>query len=273
MKSLLVVVLLFSLLAFANPKFQCPMHCEGTKTYDKAGSCPICHMDLAEEVEEKNAPLNSRDFRVDLETSPKELLEGKKVEFKTSIMSTKLDKPVKDLAEGTEIYLIKKDGTFFERFLPRAEQSDFRFETVLGSQGYYLLYVAFKPQNGERQVIPLTVKIKPGEKKHLAQNAFADWHIQLRKTEKIQHGTKTSVSFNVEKKNKNTKQILRENFRWYAMSEDTTKFLMGEGQVKDEKLGKASAAIDVKFPKPGKYTLFLELWNEKKAIPFSLTAD
>ncbi|MFD1315709.1 heavy metal translocating P-type ATPase [Namhaeicola litoreus] len=29
--------------------FYCPMHCEGQKTYDKAGDCPICGMDLVEE--------------------------------------------------------------------------------------------------------------------------------------------------------------------------------------------------------------------------------
>ena len=26
--------------------YQCPMQCEGDKTYDEAGSCPICNMDL-----------------------------------------------------------------------------------------------------------------------------------------------------------------------------------------------------------------------------------
>lgn len=31
--------------------FYCPMHCEGEKTYEKAGDCPVCGMDL---VEEKN---------------------------------------------------------------------------------------------------------------------------------------------------------------------------------------------------------------------------
>jgi Cu2+-exporting ATPase len=27
-------------------KYYCPMHCEGDKTYDKAGDCPVCGMDL-----------------------------------------------------------------------------------------------------------------------------------------------------------------------------------------------------------------------------------
>lgn len=30
--------------------FYCSMHCEGDKTYDESGSCPICGMDLIEEV-------------------------------------------------------------------------------------------------------------------------------------------------------------------------------------------------------------------------------
>lgn len=29
--------------------FYCPMHCEGNKTYDKPGDCPVCGMDLVEE--------------------------------------------------------------------------------------------------------------------------------------------------------------------------------------------------------------------------------
>ena len=28
--------------------FYCPMHCEGEKTYDEPGNCPVCGMDLVE---------------------------------------------------------------------------------------------------------------------------------------------------------------------------------------------------------------------------------
>ena len=34
--------------------FYCPMHCEGDKTYDKSGDCPVCGMDL---VQESKLPL------------------------------------------------------------------------------------------------------------------------------------------------------------------------------------------------------------------------
>lgn len=39
-----------------NGTFYCPMHCEGEKTYDKAGDCPVCGMDL---VEEQNLSLST----------------------------------------------------------------------------------------------------------------------------------------------------------------------------------------------------------------------
>lgn len=32
-----------------NGVFYCPMHCEGEKTYDKPGDCPVCGMDLVEQ--------------------------------------------------------------------------------------------------------------------------------------------------------------------------------------------------------------------------------
>src|SRR5699024_5939913 len=32
----------------AGGGFYCPMHCEGDKTYDQPGDCPVCGMDLVE---------------------------------------------------------------------------------------------------------------------------------------------------------------------------------------------------------------------------------
>jgi len=34
--------------ATAAVKYQCPMKCEGEKTYDKPGKCPVCQMDMKE---------------------------------------------------------------------------------------------------------------------------------------------------------------------------------------------------------------------------------
>ncbi len=38
--------------------FYCPMHCEGQKTYDESGDCPVCGMDL---VEEQNLSTSSKE--------------------------------------------------------------------------------------------------------------------------------------------------------------------------------------------------------------------
>lgn len=32
----------------ADAHFQCPMKCEGEKTYAEAGNCPVCKMELKE---------------------------------------------------------------------------------------------------------------------------------------------------------------------------------------------------------------------------------
>ena len=39
----------------ASKVFYCPMHCEGDKTYDKKGNCPVCGMNLVEQPSSKNS--------------------------------------------------------------------------------------------------------------------------------------------------------------------------------------------------------------------------
>lgn len=42
-----------------NSVYQCPMKCEGEKTYTNPGSCPVCNMDLkeTEQLHEHHMPL------------------------------------------------------------------------------------------------------------------------------------------------------------------------------------------------------------------------
>ncbi|GET46312.1 heavy metal translocating P-type ATPase [Capnocytophaga felis] len=46
-----------------NGIFYCPMQCEGDKTYDKMGDCPICGMDLVEEVSAFSSDENSAEIK------------------------------------------------------------------------------------------------------------------------------------------------------------------------------------------------------------------
>lgn len=51
-----IVMLVLSVSSCADTKvydtYKCPMECEGDKTYDKPGTCPVCGMDL-EGIEKK----------------------------------------------------------------------------------------------------------------------------------------------------------------------------------------------------------------------------
>jgi heavy metal translocating P-type ATPase len=42
-----------------NPQFICPMHCEGNKTYDQPGECPVCNMHLVT-VDRNGQPSESK---------------------------------------------------------------------------------------------------------------------------------------------------------------------------------------------------------------------
>ena len=49
--------------------YQCPMKCEGEKTYDEKGSCPVCKMDIKEiELEKAEAAAEEEEEEEEEET-------------------------------------------------------------------------------------------------------------------------------------------------------------------------------------------------------------
>ena len=53
-------------------RYYCPMHCQGSKTYEHPGTCPICHMKLEKETDSKaprDQAVSAVKFRVDTLTS------------------------------------------------------------------------------------------------------------------------------------------------------------------------------------------------------------
>jgi len=44
--------------ASGKPTYACPMHCEGDKTYDEPGDCPVCGMHLKEQIPEYICPMH-----------------------------------------------------------------------------------------------------------------------------------------------------------------------------------------------------------------------
>lgn len=62
--------------------YECPMHCEGDKTYEKPGICPICEMDLTEvETREKSANNEISDLSIFNLTSKWNDQNGKELQF------------------------------------------------------------------------------------------------------------------------------------------------------------------------------------------------
>ena len=43
-------------------KYYCPMHCEGEKTYDQPGTCPICEMYLVPIRDNEHTGMKSGEF-------------------------------------------------------------------------------------------------------------------------------------------------------------------------------------------------------------------
>ncbi|CAN5909785.1 hypothetical protein BH11BAC7_BH11BAC7_05930 [soil metagenome] len=48
LSSVIALALLSSCGGDGTKSYQCPMKCEGEKTYDTAGKCPMCQMDMKE---------------------------------------------------------------------------------------------------------------------------------------------------------------------------------------------------------------------------------
>src|SRR5437016_4667737 len=83
---LVPMLLLLASLAYAGDVYQCPMRCEGAKTYLAPGRCPVCGMPL--EKKNAGAPLNSLRYRIDLTTSPAVPRPGQPTEITLTPRST-----------------------------------------------------------------------------------------------------------------------------------------------------------------------------------------
>lgn len=84
-----------------NGVFYCPMHCEGDKTYEEAGDCPVCGMDLIEQVEMK------REVRYVCPMHPEQISDQP---GSCGICGMDLVPEAKEIEEDTSIYdrLVKK---------------------------------------------------------------------------------------------------------------------------------------------------------------------
>ena len=78
--------------------YQCPMKCEGDKTYDKAGKCPKCNMDL-KAVAKENATAAKYQCPMKCEGGKTYSKEGKCPDCNMALIIVKTEK-VKESHEG-----------------------------------------------------------------------------------------------------------------------------------------------------------------------------
>lgn len=269
---------------FAPDSYYCPMRCEGTKTYEAAGTCPVCHMYLVKKGDESDdAPLSLKDYRIDFATDPTDLKVGVEGRLNLTPKFTKDGKVLRDLEEvhGTEmeVYLTNQDLTFMLRARPvLLEGGTFSLKHTFESGGNYILYTMIVPKGKRPQVFPVALKVAGPSKtsvvhrKKEAVTSFKD-KVTMRTPAAIQSGQPAALSFQISREELQKKKLpVTKEFAYVIwVSRDTTRFIPTHAAIKEVSKGKWRIDNEIKFPRPGIYTAFLELWNTSEMVSFDVT--
>ena len=135
--------------------YTCPMHPEVQAT--QPGLCPKCKMKLV-----KSAPPESSEYVVKMETTPRIVRSGEKVQLRFTIYHPATERQVKEFAilhdMPLHLFVISQDLDHFEHIHP-TQQADgsFVIDTSLPRPGHYKVFCDFFPRGGTPQVIQLNL--------------------------------------------------------------------------------------------------------------------
>lgn len=146
-----------TLMKYVPEAYQCPMKCEGDKTYSKPGECPVCHMHLKK--------LNGEKYTVDVK--PAEALQAGK---STTIVFTIKDpqgQTVKTLETVHEkimhLLMVSKDLSWYSHEHPQMQaDGTFKLTFAFPAPGDYVLYHDFTPPAVGQQVVQVPITV-PGK--------------------------------------------------------------------------------------------------------------
>lgn len=144
-----------ALAAFAPAKYFCPMHCEGAKTYDKPGKCPVCSMNLKKQTSDK--------FTMDIKPVGGAITVGKP----TTLVFTIKDPtglPVKKVETVHEkllhLLMVSKDLSWYAHEHPAIQpDGTFTFTYTFPQAGEFFFYNDFTPPNVGQQVVTVPVTV------------------------------------------------------------------------------------------------------------------
>jgi len=134
----------------------CPMHCEGSKTYDKPGACPVCNMKLKKQTSEQ--------FTAEVKPIGGPLVAGKPVNLLFTLKDPR-GMQVKDVEIVHEmplhLLMVSKDLSWYAHEHP-ALQADgtFTLTWTFPAGGEYTLFNDFTPKDVGMQVVPVTLKVE-----------------------------------------------------------------------------------------------------------------
>ncbi|MCC6427252.1 MAG: hypothetical protein IT435_10585 [Phycisphaerales bacterium] len=143
--------------AVAPATYYCPMHCEGSKTYDKPGECPVCHMKLKKQTSEQ--------FSVTVKPVGGGTIEADKPVNLLWTLKDPRGMQVKDVEIVHEmplhLLMVSKDLSWYAHEHPKLEaDGTFTMTWTFPSGGEYTLFHDFTPKEVGMQVVPVTLKVE-----------------------------------------------------------------------------------------------------------------
>lgn len=197
-----------TLTAFAPAKYFCPMHCEGAKTYDKPGKCPVCNMNLKKQTSDK--------FTVDIKpvgASAGKIEAGKPVNLLFTLKDpTGLAVKTVEIVHEMPLHLlmVSKDLSWYAHEHPVLQpDGTFTFTWTFPAGGEYTLFNDFTPKDVGMQVVPVTLKVEGSPKAAVALAVDSDkpktvdgYTVTLNTGGPVTTGKPTTMSYTIAKDGK-----------------------------------------------------------------------
>lgn len=249
--------------AAAHDSYYCPMHCEGSKTYDKPGKCPKCGMNLKKATTDK--------YSVAVKPAGGKIEAGKPasltftIKDPTGLAVTKVETVHEKLMH---LLIVSKDLSWFRHEHPVVQKDGtFTLGFTFPVGGEYFLYHDFTPPNVGQQVVqvpltvegaaPTSVKLTIDDK---APKTIDGYTVTLDTGGPVKTGGETHLAFTITKDGKPVTTLapyLGAMGHLVVISEDRSEFV--HSHPHDEGAQHAAAATGPKvdfeamFMKPGIY--------------------
>ena len=283
----LLLLLVFSLSAFGGD-YYCPMKCEGEKTYEVKGTCPVCGMNL-EKKEAGARPLNTRDYRMELALQPPVPKAGEKTVITLTPRRTKDNSVVKELdivhEKPLHLILVSQELDWFGHEHPEVQtDGSLKLDFTFPRAGNFLLFADLTPKGDRNQVFPLAVQVagnKPNgpdlKVSPKGPKKFGDYSVTFSVQPKALAGTPVSLVFKLAKGGKPVKDLqpyLGTLGHVVGISEDTTQYIHAHPAGHHEGGHEHAAAptggpeltFMTSFPRPGLYKVWGQFLHQGKIL-------